>query len=151
MNNDKRHIGIGITGTRKGMNEYQTKFLTVFLSGLSELFKLTFHHGCCEGVDLESAEIFRNIIGEYCNIIQHPPTNMFVAKLNENDGKVKAKPFLERNHDIVDACDFLIGIPGECEEVLRSGTWATIRYARKINKKNKIIYPDKEFNKSKSN
>ena len=45
-------------------------------------------------------------------------------------------------YEIVDESDFLIGTPkGFCEE-LRSGTWSTIRYARKKGMEITIVYPD---------
>jgi hypothetical protein len=49
---------------------------------------------------------------------------------------------LERNTEIVKACDVLIATPKEQDEVLRSGTWATIRRARKYDKKLAVIFPD---------
>jgi predicted Rossmann fold nucleotide-binding protein DprA/Smf involved in DNA uptake len=52
------------------------------------------------------------------------------------------RSFLERNHDIVDASEVLVAIPKETEEVLRSGTWATIRYAHKLRRRVMIIYPN---------
>jgi hypothetical protein len=39
----------------------------------------------------------------------------------------------------VDETEFLIGAPKEDEEVLRSGTWSTIRYSKKSNKPKKIL------------
>jgi len=48
---------------------------------------------------------------------------------------------LARNRDIVNMSDILIAAPGEKAEVLRSGTWATIRYARKMSRKLLVIYP----------
>lgn len=42
-----------------------------------------------------------------------------------------AKPYLERNNDIVKNSDVLVACPASKTEVLRSGTWATIRKARK--------------------
>jgi len=42
----------------------------------------------------------------------------------------------------VDETEWLWAIPGEFKEVLRSGTWSTIRYARKKGKKVLIIWPD---------
>ncbi len=49
-----------------------------------------------------------------------------------------AEPPLVRNHKIVDGCDFLIAAP-HGPEILRSGTWATIRYARKTSKRNLLV------------
>jgi len=51
------------------------------------------------------------------------------------------RPPLVRNRDIVDATDMLIAAPATRKEVLRSGTWATIRYAKKMKKWIYIIYP----------
>lgn len=50
------------------------------------------------------------------------------------------KPYLKRNIDIVDNTDILIGCPSG-EEIVRSGTWHTIRYAKKQNKKIMMIRP----------
>ena len=56
-----------------------------------------------------------------------------------SDQTLPPKDYLDRNHDIVDQTDLLIATPKENTEVLRSGTWATIRYAKKINKPTWII------------
>jgi hypothetical protein len=53
-----------------------------------------------------------------------------------------AKPYLVRNHEIVDDSQVLIAAPKEFTEQLRSGTWATIRYARKIGRTVRIVFPD---------
>lgn len=51
-------------------------------------------------------------------------------------------PPLERNHVMVDNSECLIATPRTREEEIRSGTWATIRYARKLQRKILIIWPD---------
>ena len=51
------------------------------------------------------------------------------------------KEYIERNHDVVDTCDLLIAMPNTELEVVRSGTWATIRYARKLKKVIVILEP----------
>lgn len=48
---------------------------------------------------------------------------------------------IERNHDIVDDGMLLIAAPS-CPEYMRSGTWATVRYARKVHKPRVIVWPD---------
>lgn len=53
----------------------------------------------------------------------------------------KPEPYLDRNHYMVDRCNLLIACP-EGIEALRSGTWATVRYARKRPRNHLIIYPD---------
>ena len=45
------------------------------------------------------------------------------------------KPYLERNRNIVDNTTMLVAFPNNNKELLKSGTWSTIRYAKKRNKK----------------
>lgn len=52
------------------------------------------------------------------------------------------RPYLDRNHDIVDATDVLIAVPNSVKEELRSGTWATIRYAKRTKQPLMVIPPD---------
>ena len=49
---------------------------------------------------------------------------------------------LARNRIIAARCDALLACPAEPDEQLRSGTWSTIRYARKAGKPITIIRPD---------
>lgn len=66
----------------------------------------------------------------------HPPL-FFV------DWKQYAKPPLVRDDDIAIDCDVLVACPAGTEASLpRSGTWATIRRARKLSRKIIIIWPD---------
>ncbi len=65
-----------------------------------------------------------------------------MRNFSKGDETRKPKPYLKRNHDIVDESDILIGFPSSEEERLRSGTWATVRYARKTGKRIYIIFPD---------
>jgi hypothetical protein len=51
------------------------------------------------------------------------------------------EPPLDRNKKIVFDSDEMIAAPSG-PEVLRSGTWSTVRYARKTRKKITVIYPD---------
>lgn len=52
------------------------------------------------------------------------------------------KPYLERNQDIVRSTELLLATPENNVEQQRSGTWATIRFARKMNKSIIIIDTD---------
>lgn len=49
---------------------------------------------------------------------------------------------LVRNRDIVSCSDIMIATPKTIHEERRSGTWATIRYARELKKKLYIIAPN---------
>ena len=78
-------------------------------------------------------------------IIGHPPIDdkELSAKAVELSSElVEKKEYLQRNKDVVDSSDTLVAFPRTYEEQLRSGTWSTIRYARKKNKTIVIIYPN---------
>jgi hypothetical protein len=51
-------------------------------------------------------------------------------------------PYLVRDHHIVDEVDLLVAVPKSAVEVVRSGTWATARYARKLRKLVIRLNPD---------
>jgi len=103
-----------------------------------------FHHGDCIGADEQSHELMQEYVSQ---IIIHPPINgskrAFCKKSDWGDPKIlDPKEYIARNHDIVNAVDLMIATPAEFDEQLRSGTWATIRYAKKIKRDLVIIYPD---------
>lgn len=139
-------IKIGFTGTRRGMTRLQKNSLIKFLVN----FQVDeFHHGDCIGADEEAHELVDNSETESIQI--HPPINSdkrawCTAKYTKHV-IWKPKPYIARNHDIVDAIDILIACPGESDEQLRSGTWSTIRYAKKKNKTINIIFPDGSIKK----
>lgn len=56
-----------------------------------------------------------------------------------------AKDYLARNHDIVDAAGLLIAAPSGPAEKRRSGTWATVRHARKQGTRIWIVLPSGEI------
>jgi len=131
-----KEVIIGFTGSRKGINKRQEDIIKSFLlkSGATHL-----HHGDCVGADTSFHEI-----GEELNlsISIHPPNKKGLRSFCSPKGEGinhEEKPFIKRNHDIVDACDVLIACPETNKEVQRSGTWATIRYARKQGKKIELI------------
>ena len=139
-------IKVGFTGTRKGMSEKQYKKVKYLLYHKLGLIS-EFHHGCCRGSDAQAHEIaYENPI-TIDRIIVHPPKSSeyrAIVKIDDNKSVilVDEKEYLQRNHDIVNSCDILIATPSGYKEILRSGTWATIRYARKRNKPIIIIYPN---------
>jgi hypothetical protein len=52
------------------------------------------------------------------------------------------RPYIARNHDIVNHTNYLIACPDTMKEVQRSGTWATVRYAGKHDRVVYLVYPD---------
>lgn len=131
---------IGITGTRSldqmMRKDHRLRLLRHYLimnrTTLTEL-----HHGDCVGVD-EYAAHAATVTG-ICTVA-HPPIDTKYRAHHKSVHIIAPREYLERNHDIVDACDFLLALPKDPDkEVVRSGTWATIRYARSINKETFIL------------
>jgi hypothetical protein len=88
-----------------------------------------FHHGDCIGADATAHEIADNA---HIPIVIHPPTDASKRAFCKGALVVlRAYPYLVRNHNIVESVDVMLATPFEDKEVLRSGTWATVRYARK--------------------
>ena len=113
---------------------------------LKELGNEQFIHGGCAGADEQAHHINKSPI-TFIYPASYPQGQSMNLTLWQNYHEIiiaPAKKALDRNHDIVDDSDILIACPGEKEEVLRSGTWATIRYAKKQGKSVIIIYPDGE-------
>ena len=133
-------MNFGFTGTQNGMTPLQKKAFWQFLRGYhsSNIIK-EFHHGDCEGADKEAHDM-AVYLGVY--VVVHPPENSLKRAWCSGNREEKPLPYLKRNTEIVKACDMLIATPKEQEEVLRSGTWATIRRARKQNKPYLIICPE---------
>lgn len=129
---------IGFTGTRRGLTLKQWQSVYKLLA--KQIGYTEFHHGDCVGADAD----VHKMIQTYFDIatVIHPPDNPKHRAFCEGTALVaQPKPYLERNKDIVNACELLIACPGEEEEQLRSGTWSTIRYARTQNKDIYIFYP----------
>ena len=133
---------IGFTGTQVGMTPQQKQWFETYLG----FFKCTeFRHGDCIGADTDAHELSLKHVSR---IVIHPP--VYASKRSFCDKKTKVgvtievlpeKPYIDRNHDIVDASE-MIATPKEYSEQLRSGTWATVRYAKKSKKPLMVIYPD---------
>ena len=131
---------IGFTGTQMGMTEPQKRTLSVLFNNRFKSIQIILHTGDCIGADAEAYDMAKSCSGSLIHI--HPPINESKRAFKQGDIVYEAKEYLDRNKDIVDASDILIGAPRQYKEELRSGTWATLRYAKKQKKKYVIIYPD---------
>lgn len=133
----------GFTGTREGLTSFQRSNLMRLLTALTPT---GLHHGDCIGADAEAHGICCSL---QIPISIHPPdkdTYQAHCAYYRNGYMVQElfspKPYLTRNHDIVDKAGYLIACVKGPEELVRSGTWATIRYARTVDVPVFILYPD---------
>ncbi|NIN68884.1 MAG: hypothetical protein GTO63_30195 [Anaerolineae bacterium] len=135
---------IGFTGTRKGMTPEQEKEVDYFLRVLGPPNSVW--HGGAIGADEQFHEL----------VLCRWPAGVHICVLpvehKDRSERIEPGPWvhifppvknpLERNRTIARACLHLICTPKDASEVLRSGTWATVRYARRVMRTHTLIYPD---------
>lgn len=124
---------VGFTGTRMGMSERQKLALRGVLAGAAEL-----HHGDCIGADAEADGIAREF---GLTVVIHPPANPSKRAFCHRAGDEIRPPadYLVRNAQIVDSTDCLVAAPHSDNEEQRSGTWATVRYARRCGRVIRVL------------
>ena len=133
---------IGFTGTQTGITPSQFDLLVEILEKLHEVTEA--HHGDCVGADREFSVVIDCIFGTgliHC----HPPTDSKKRAFVRADVIYDPEPFLDRNKNIVNATEILIACPKGMNEEIRSGTWATVRYARKQKGVIVILWPDGKY------
>lgn len=126
---------VGVTGTREGATEYQ---LAELRKVLADLKGAEFHHGDCNGVDVQAAAIAREL---GYKIVCYPPKSTEEQGFFGGDVVHAPAGYLERDRAIVDACDVLLVCPKQMEWQPKGGTWYTHDYAKKIGKPTTIIFP----------
>jgi hypothetical protein len=131
---------IGMTGCRNGLSKSGSDFLEKFLN--DNAINITeAHHGDCVGSDADFHGTLKSYNIADDNIYIHPPKDKKFRAFCKGGKVLPEKNYIDRNHDIVDDSDMLIAFPSTEHSVTRSGTWATVRYAKKTNKKIIIVYP----------
>jgi len=139
-----KQVILGFTGTQEGMTIQQIQQFEIIIKQLSPNM---FIHGDCIGADAEA----HNIISENfpnIGIEIFPPIDEKKRAFCKTPKSYINEPmkYLDRNRAIVDSSTHVIACPKQFHEVLRSGTWMTIRYARKLRLYLIIIYPDGSTN-----
>ena len=130
---------LGFTGTQIGMTLEQRESAILFLEGSAPV---SVHHGDCVGADANFHDLVQRYLPE-ASIHIHPPKNPTKRAFCKGAEFVHPiKDYLDRNIDIVNESDEILAIPKDFEEEQRSGTWFTVRQARKRGKRIHIIYPD---------
>ena len=129
---------VAVTGTRGGCTQEQKNSLK---SLLHRVAPSTLVHGDCLGVDQEAGVL---AIEEGIRVHLYPSTlSEFRA---HSDGVVieDPSPPLYRNKRMVDSVQLVLAVPSTYKNVTRSGTWYTVRYARKQGVPVILLYPNGE-------
>jgi hypothetical protein len=134
---------VGFTGTRNGLRPVQHNRLTDVVSKLS---LSAFVHGGCTGADT---------LAHYAVRESFPDIPIFILPADRDNGSTVTMPLypekniilqprepLERDRIIVRVVAGLVATPNTMAEELRSGTWYTIRQARKRGVPVLIVWPD---------
>jgi hypothetical protein len=132
---------IGFTGTRDGLTPPQRAALKRLVADIRLSVAV---HGAAIGADAEFVLAVSEIIPRP-QIVARPsdqPQQTDANALALSDKIHRVEPPLARNHKIVGDADALIACPRLDNEELRSGTWATVRSARKQGKLITILWPD---------
>lgn len=131
-------IVIGFTGTRQGLTPEQSRAIKGLLLDHSDDKQRTFIHGDCIGADEEAFYIAAQLRYKTLSI----PCDLHRQRaFTKSDIALKPMSPLSRNKIIVDSSNLLIACPAEDAEIMRSGTWSTIRYAKKQKRRLIIISP----------
>lgn len=141
---------ITFTGTHLGMTVQQRTTVLVVVRDLLSQGEYTHGiHGCCEKADRDFHDIAWSLMlarelhpgteDQRLWAVDHMDTQrdtVFPVPINA------VHPQLLRNHTMVDRGDVLVAAPRQSHEIQRSGTWATIRYARGQGRKIYICWPN---------
>ncbi len=107
-----------ITGSRNlKLSEVQKQTLTDFIINM----KITeFHHGDCVGADADVHSFIKSAFPEI-RIVIHPPVEEKHRAFCKGEVVLKAKDYMDRNRDIVDASEILF-CPSAANSNPRLGT-----------------------------
>jgi hypothetical protein len=120
------------------MTEAQRKAVGLWLmeheTGIRQL-----HHGACMGADVDFHNVCIDM--EMIQLIHvHPSDDRFTNRLRQLKQIERVAMIwpeeapLQRDLTMVQYSDVLLATPLQDDEIVRSGTWATVRRARKLRK-----------------
>ncbi len=137
-------IEIGVTATRRGLNEHQlANIYRWLLADKRNISKL--HHGMCVGGDELINDAARSL-GIYT--VGHPPIDTRLLSTCIVDEEWEPKAYLVRDMDIVMSSSTLLVAPllnYEPSSYRGSGTWTTYGYAKDRKKRVVVFWPSKPF------
>lgn len=143
-------LRLAFTGTRAGGTGTQVRKMKREINRLMDLYTadhIIFVHGACKGGDFQFHMAAIKSGAKYIEMWPSTSKTTRMLELKERTPKTvklvthRAKAPLDRNADIVKGAFRLIALPKEAKEVTRSGTWSTVRIARKSRIPVKVIKP----------
>jgi len=139
----REKVDFGFTGSQYALPQVQIDGLVRAMKSVAEGYKdhqIRWHHGDCINADETSHHIAREL---GFHIISHPPSDESKRAFTVADEVRDPKPYMERNEDIaLESEQGVIAAPRQHFEVVRSGTWSTVRRARKLDRPVLFVWPD---------
>ncbi|KKN36934.1 hypothetical protein LCGC14_0768570 [marine sediment metagenome] len=135
-------LDISFTGTQhRDLTTRQCFDLTNYLIEYRAALR-SIHLGDCIMADEQMFTIVQETGLEHL-VILHPPSDARKRAYCPVPAQriMPPRPYLQRNRDMAAACDVMLAAPKQEGEVVRSGTWATVRYARQLSKQVIIFNP----------
>lgn len=138
-----RRYTVVFTGTVDGMTSEQKRTVRKALKRAEHLY-----HGSAVGADHEAARIWLDDLhGLISRLTAYPSDLAGMVATTPAGHTLPPAPPLKRNKQMVDDAiargqPLVIAAPKTMQEVLRSGTWSVIRYARKKKVPVFIAFPD---------
>lgn len=142
------NLELVVTASQQGLTAEQLREAVTWLFAQSSIE--VHRNGGCIGGDAMLASVIALLDPKPRIILHRGDTPHKWSPLVEHVASEIVEPTgnIQRNHDMCDLArlsgqGYLLACPREFSEVLRSGTWATIRYGRdKVKLPTRVIWPD---------
>lgn len=141
-------FGFGFTGTQAGMTVAQRNTVfTTMVEAVGEFGRegVEARHGDCVGADRDFHLICKGL-GLW--IVGYPPIREDRRAWCDFNEERAPREYLDRNKDIVNQSNVLVACPRSAAEELRSGTWSTVRYARKVGVPVLLVLPSGDIERT---
>lgn len=139
--NDRKPMVVGFTGTQAGMTWQQKHEVQqrIHIWKHHDRRDVRAIHGDCVGADADFDEICaKEGVPRECR-----PSNIKEKRANTGAREIAPPwPPLDRNKFIVFDATCMIACPKTMEEEMRSGTWMTIRFCRRMKRALLLVWPD---------
>ncbi len=147
---NERVLSIGFTGSRMGMSQPQDQVFRLLLQERVRNYRVKrFVHGGAVGADEQADRIAKEF--RIPIVIRPASEDRYLYWREKNDGIARAihspEEPLDRNRQIVESVQEMFATPRQMTEMLRSGTWMTIRHSRRQEVPLIIILPDGSLGK----
>lgn len=129
----------GVTGTREGIISHQHRWLLPVMRKFKDQGFILQHNGDCIHADYWMAWAWRRVQGL---VELHPPLKKDGRAWFKGDFEHDPQDYGVRDQYIVDRSEMMVVMPRDMHEITRSGTWMTVRMARRKGIPRLIVWPD---------